>query len=404
MVTFREVFSELLSKNNSSRQKPAEKNCVTPQGKTCTICPAVDFPYHLETKLKNEAFQKFWTSHKFGGKIHPLVSSPMGRNYRTNSKRRAFLWNGNFMLGLTEYEKNAPIKPLNVTACPIEPEIHSKIYNRLYKFFTSREGTGLSQFLNHAILKGNYEKMALILNLRRFTGYERSSVNAISKIITKEFPSVVSVFISESESSKYYQDVEKVTRIYGDREIVEFVGEKKFLYLPDSFSQTNSSIIPEMIQHAKRMLNPKKHEYLLDLYCGYGLFSLALSDLILKASGVEISKASIASAVQNAKRMKHNTRFMNSDISEVSIKKLSPLPDNTIVILDPPRQGVSKDVIEMLAANRISRALHIFCETDIIASELKRWNKSGYYVSEVTPLDMFPATEHLETMVLLEHR
>ncbi len=404
MQTFKEIFHVGISRNKTKLITQPGKNCQTYHGKMCTLCPAINLAYDVESQIKNEAFQKFWAENNLDGKVHPLITSPRGRNYRTNSKRRAFLWNGDFMLGLTEQEEDGPIKPLNVMACAIEPELHAKIYDRLFKFFSSREGAGLSEFLNYTILKGNYETQALILNLRRFTGYERPHVTRLSKLITREFPSVVSIFVAENEHSKYYLETLRMNRIFGEKEITEFAGKEKLLYLPEAFSQTNSSMIDAMVDSAKNLLKPKSNEFFLDLYCGYGLFALSFAPLVAKTLALEIANASFSSAISNAKRIKSSARFTKTDINEKAIEKLSPLPENTIVLLDPPRQGTATGVIEALADNNVARVLHIFCEADIIPDELRRWKKSGYMATEVVPLDMFPATEHIETMVLLNHQ
>jgi tRNA/tmRNA/rRNA uracil-C5-methylase (TrmA/RlmC/RlmD family) len=74
------------------------------------------------------------------------------------------------------------------------------------------------------------------------------------------------------------------------------------------------------------------------------------------------------------------------------------------VILDPPRRGTSKGVIEAVAARTPSRVLHVFCNPDVLATELQRWFVCGYDILRVVPFDLFPGTDEIETMVLLGPR
>jgi tRNA/tmRNA/rRNA uracil-C5-methylase (TrmA/RlmC/RlmD family) len=77
---------------------------------------------------------------------------------------------------------------------------------------------------------------------------------------------------------------------------------------------------------------------------------------------------------------------------------------NDAILLDPPRSGTDKEVIEYIAARKPTRVLHIFCNVDIMPNELKRWTESGYSITRAIPFDMFPGTSAIEMMVLLTPR
>ncbi|MEO8168132.1 MAG: methyltransferase, partial [bacterium] len=177
-----------------------------------------------------------------------------------------------------------------------------------------------------------------------------------------------------------------------------------FLYSPLSFSQVNQSIMEKMISAAESMLALTKESKLFDLYCGYGLFALCLSDKVQLVTGAEVSSSSIESANANAKRQKvSNARFIRTDINEETAERiLAQASPNDVVLLDPPRKGTADGVIEAIAAKQTRKVVHIFCDIDIIGQELRRWSKCGYTAKRAMPFDMFPGTPSVETMILLE--
>jgi tRNA/tmRNA/rRNA uracil-C5-methylase (TrmA/RlmC/RlmD family) len=166
----------------------------------------------------------------------------------------------------------------------------------------------------------------------------------------------------------------------------------------------NLSHAPSLVGQAKRLLKLTPSDVFLDLYCGYGLFSLLFADSVKRVTGVELSRESIQAAVANAKRLHiDNCRFITSDISgetvgRVMVKGESP----TTVLLDPPRNGTAPGVIETIAAYKPNRVVHIFCNIDIVFSELQRWKRSRFRVISAIPVDMFPGTSTIEIITLLE--
>ena len=163
-------------------------------------------------------------------------------------------------------------------------------------------------------------------------------------------------------------------------------------------------MIETMTKKISELMNYRKPEVLYDLYCGYGLLGLSAAPFVKSVIGVEVSGEAVRSARDNAKRQKViDVRYISNKVTaEILNKIFESGPRDEVAILDPPRNGTDPGVIECLAERRIKKALHIFCEVDLIPQEISRWIKSGYKVSKIVPLDMFPATDNVETMVLLE--
>jgi 23S rRNA (uracil1939-C5)-methyltransferase len=127
---------------------------------------------------------------------------------------------------------------------------------------------------------------------------------------------------------------------------------------------------------------------------------------VQRVVGVEISAASIESAIANARRNGvSNVRFIRNDITPSSLSSIMRLiSPSDLVLLDPPRGGTGEGVIEYIAAKRPGEVLHIFCNVDLIPAEIARWRASGYRLSRALPFDMFPGTSVIEVMGLLRHK
>jgi tRNA/tmRNA/rRNA uracil-C5-methylase (TrmA/RlmC/RlmD family) len=179
----------------------------------------------------------------------------------------------------------------------------------------------------------------------------------------------------------------------------------RLAFPPVVFSQVNGAMLPAITATARGLLGPLAGKPFLDLYCGYGLFSLTVGREAASVLGVDSEGPAIEAARENARRtgMGARARFLAGRIASEWLSSRLPRRGRAaeIVVLDPPRQGTAPGVIAEVAARRAERVVHVFCGTDEIPRELKSWCQSGYRVARVAPLDLFPGTASLETMVLL---
>ncbi len=404
------ILSQALSQLPQRQLKRGE--CQDHSGKKCILCAAHKIDYDSDYKIKNDALQEFWKMHGFGANLDPLIASPLGRNYRVVTKRKAFASNGNMELGLigTE-EESAGMNPVRVDQCMIEPEKHSEIYHCVQVYLNRREFKETAETVNYVIIKGNYAEFTVIFNLAAFDSSMRQFVNRLSKHLTAAIKEVIGVFvIVDKKRFRYYMPQPQkyqrfpLQKIYGKTEIFQKVGGKKFLFSPLSFSQTNLSIVETFVRSIKELLELSAQDRLFDLYCGYGLFSLSVSDSIKSAVGIEISGESVRDAKKNAERLKiSNCKYIESDIDEDHLERIfSSHHSIGKVILDPPRNGTKPGVVEIIAAKKVQRVLHIFCSIDLMPAELDRWKNAGYKIRRAVPFDMFPGTSEAEIMVSLE--
>ncbi|MBI2428297.1 MAG: class I SAM-dependent RNA methyltransferase [Ignavibacteriales bacterium] len=367
-------------------------------------------------KYKQQAITEFLNSLKIGVPIRPLIASPQGRTYRTVSKRKAFLVNRQFSLGLIGVDDDTLKNfPMTIGQCVIEPRVHAEVYRTMQEYLQKKEHLSLAEEFNYVVVKGNDTESAVIFNMNHFSSSNRKEINHLSKHLTHKVKNIAGIFVFvDEERSRYYlpgtpkkgnqTNFRPLTKIFGKEKLFHKVGNTKFLHAPLSFSQTNHSILEPFVTTAKTFLSLNKEDVLYDLYCGYGLFSLTLASDVRKVIGIELARTSINDAIDNVRINKiTNAKFIPADITAETLRKyLKPETTNLKFLLDPPRSGTLPDVIEMIGEQKPEKVLHIFCNSDIIEKELKRWSKSGYAPAAVQPFDMFPGTTEIEVMILLQ--
>jgi len=143
---------------------------------------------------------------------------------------------------------------------------------------------------------------------------------------------------------------------------------------------------------------------LLDLYCGYGLFSLTVGREASRVLGVDLDGPAIEAARGTAAHLgcADRVRFLAGRIdADFIVERVRPARGGAAVLLDPPRLGTAEGVAAALAERRPERVVHICCGTDEIPREVAAWSAAGYVVRRAVPLDLFPGTPNLETLLLL---
>lgn len=365
--------------------------------------PLAEMDYINEIRCKDRAFSAFW--YESGGNCpsSPIIQSPMPRNYRTTTKRRVHLKRGVVILSSDEFFVND--KP-----SLIEPEFHSEIYSSLGNILNEKINNRISGILNFIILRGNYDSSAVIFNVRVLNSDTVNSLTKIAERLRGASDKLDAAFIyHDPEGSKYYlntsSEIEgpRLKRIFGNRNLSIKVNDVIYTFAPESFSQVNLSICPEMLNTAKRLLKHDGKGRLLDLYCGYGFFSCFLSGDYEEIIGIDYGETAIDSARENMKRLKPRCKwdFYAKRIDKKSLPAIiSQSRFQEYLILDPPRNGTAQGVIDILSARNPERILNIFCGLETIPYELAKWKRGGYIPVECVPLDMFPGTPDLEVMIL----
>lgn len=172
----------------------------------------------------------------------------------------------------------------------------------------------------------------------------------------------------------------------------------------NGFAQVNNAVAGRLVEAAIRWIRAQAPEFLVDLYCGAGVFALAAAQAgIPNVLGVEVNGPAIRAAKANARQHKlAGVTFAEGDSAAVFDQAIRTVDtDRTAVIVDPPREGLSPALRESLLKHRPAALLYISCAPDTLARDLKHLTTDTYVLERCQVLDMFPRTAHFETLAIL---
>jgi tRNA/tmRNA/rRNA uracil-C5-methylase (TrmA/RlmC/RlmD family) len=212
------------------------------------------------------------------------------------------------------------------------------------------------------------------------------------------------VYRANSKGQFFRQDLSNGA---GDAEYVEWLGDIEFRLPMQSFFQNNIAMVPVMLEEVRKRVEAAGVRYLLDGYCGAGFFAVHLASKLPldKVWGIEVDAQAIRYARENAARTGlSQLEFVSGPVESVLpvllVKNRRVLGD-TCVLLDPPRAGCERAVLESLARNKPKRIVYVSCDPATLARDLRMLTDLGFTLAEIQPLDMFPQTAHIECIAVL---
>jgi 23S rRNA (uracil1939-C5)-methyltransferase len=232
---------------------------------------------------------------------------------------------------------------------------------------------------------------------------EQFTVDLLARV-----PAVTTVInnVNTRKSNVAVGDFEKV--YYGDGTIRDRIGNKTFHISANSFFQTNTRQAERLYAIAQEFAALTPTDLVYDLYCGTGTISIYISDHVRKVIGIDIVESSIANAVKNAQlNGSTNCEFIAGDLKDLLTKEREWMKENyppDALIIDPPRSGMHPKAVEELGRMKIGRVVYVSCNPATLARDLKMLTPFGYEIEMVQPVDMFPHTNHVESVAKLRLR
>lgn len=213
-----------------------------------------------------------------------------------------------------------------------------------------------------------------------------NDVRRAAMLAADEFPFLTSVYVCADGK---YHHIAKDTAIY------DSLAGCRFKISPDSFYQVNHAGAELLYARAIRAAGLTPGERVADLYCGTGTIGIAAAKQTdVRLTGIEINKAAVADAMENAAANGVHADFICGDAASYS-------GTADCVIVDPPRAGCDRRLLSHLCRMMPSRVVYVSCDPATLARDAAFLSKSGYAVRSVTPVDMFPRTSHVECVVLM---
>ena len=269
---------------------------------------------------------------------------------------------------------------------------------RIYNEYTHRG------FLRHILIRTGHVTGQIMVVLVA-TSLEFPGKKAFVQELIQRHPEITTVVLNCNQRETSMVLGTKEITLYGEGYMEDELCGKRFRISPQSFYQVNAKQCELLYRTAIDAAQLTGAETLLDAYCGTGTIGLCASDGCKQLIGVELNADAIRDAKENARRNGvENARFLCDDAGRFMQKlaKEGNAPD--VVMMDPPRAGSDQKFLQSLLMLKPKRVVYVSCNPETLARDLRVLVDGGYRAEWATPVDMFPGTEHVETVVLLSHK
>jgi len=299
-------------------------------------------------------------------------------------------------------------KILDIEHCHLQEDPSNAIRNAIKEFAIEKGMTLFNARQHEGLLRTLMIRTAStseIMVLIQFFENDKSNRELLLDFIFEKFPQITSLqYVSNSKANDtlYDQDI----KLYKGRDyILEEMEGLYFSINAKSFYQTNSDQAYHLYKITRDFAGLTGNEVVYDLYTGTGTIAQFVAKKAKKVIGVEAVPEAIADAKENAKRNAiTNCEFYVGDMKNVfNDEFIAQHGKPDVIITDPPRDGMHKDVVEMLLKTGASKIVYVSCNSASQARDLALMDEQ-YKVTRVRPVDMFPQTHHVENVVLLELR
>ncbi len=365
----------------------------------CGGCCYRHISYEAECDIK---WQRVDDCIKRIGKLD-ITPKPILADYSDNYRNKAqFPVGENLEVGFYALHSHRIIPCMS---CALQPKEFEPIIKTIKQFLSLcnvsayNEQTGKGLIRHIYLRKGQVtgEIMVCLVINGKTLPKEQGLVEQLIKINEN----IKSIVINEN-TQKSNVILGKTTRtIYGEDYITDILCGVKVRLSPLSFYQVNHNMATLLYEKAKEYAEPKD-KTVLDLYCGAGTIGLSMASIAKEIIGVEIVPQAVEDAKINAELNGiTNARFICASAPD-SAKTLADegvRPD--VVILDPPRKGITPDLVKTVAQDfSPEKVVYVSCDPATLARDLQLFEQSGYKTVEVTPVDLFPRTSHVESVAL----
>lgn len=279
--------------------------------------------------------------------------------------------------------------------CLIESKQANSIISDLKQVLNNNQ----KQYIRHVLIKHSLKTNEIMIGFI-VNSFDVVLDDIVSKLVNK-YPNIKSIILNLNDkvTNVILGDKEKI--LYGNDYIYdEYDGIKVKISLK-SFYQVNYNQMLKLYKLVKDLANLNSDMIVLDLYCGIGTISLYLSRYVKEVIGVEI----VEQAIQNAKDNAIMNNISNAKFILADARKDMDLylEDKDLVILDPPRKGISEQLINSLKKSNIKKIIYVSCNPATLNRDLKLLEDT-YNIGEIYPVDLFPFTVHSECVVTLDRR
>ena len=385
-----------MSENKSTQKR------ICPVSRKCGGCQLMNLTYEEQLKFKQAKVVKLLGSFH---RVNSIIGMETPFHYR-NKVQAAFgrTRGGEIISGVYQSSTHNIVK---TDSCLIEDKKADEIIltiRRLVKEFKltvydERRGNG---FLRHVLVKRGFATNQIMVVLVTGTSVFPSKNNFV-KALLKQHPEITTIV--QNINNKFTSMVlgEKEMVLYGNGYIEDVLCGLTFRISPKSFYQINPIQTETLYGKAIEFANLSGKERVIDAYCGIGTIGMVASAKAGEVIGCEVNPDAVRDAKINAKINNiNNVKFVCADAGEFMLGMKEQGEKCDVLLMDPPRAGSDKKFLSCAVALAPTKIVYISCNPETQQRDLFYLIKNGYKVKKIQPVDMFPFTAHIESVVLLE--
>lgn len=371
----------------------------------CGGCVYRHISYNSELEIKHNRVKD--AIQRIGGftdlKINPVVANDNINRYRNKAQLPVQNTKNGVELG---FYANHTHRIVSCEDCLLQPELFKKVMDITKAFMETTnqsaydERTGKGKLRHLYIRYGEKTDQLMVCYVVNRKGLKQEDV--LVKELRKALPNLESVIFNSNRENTNVILGAKNRTAYGKDYITDILCGLEFKISPLSFYQVNRSQAEKLYTIAKNYADLKGDEVLLDLYCGTGTIGLTMADKCKSLIGVEIVEDAIKDAEENARINNiDNVRFICGDASKAAKQLQSEGIKADVIIIDPPRKGCDSSLIDTIVEMSPDRVVYVSCDPETLARDLKLFAEKDYSVKEITPVDLFSRTAHIENVALI---
>ena len=336
--------------------------------------------------------------------IHPTIGMDNPWNYRNKAQVPVAEREGGLIAGF--YAKGTH-DIIDMEKCLIQQEQNDQLVLEIKKIaqelgFSAYDENSHTGLLRHIITRVGVNTNELMLILVTNGENLPRKDKLIKKILAKK-PDLTSLIQNINSKKTNVILGEKSATLWGQDVIYDTIGDIKFAISPRSFYQVNPQQTRVLYEKALEYADLKGNENVIDAYCGIGTISLFLAKKAKHVYGVEIVPEAIEDAKSNAELNGiNNVTFTVGAAEEIIPKWQNQDIKADVVVVDPPRKGLEKSLIDTIIGLKPKKVVYVSCNPSTLARDLRLLEDGGFKTIEVQPVDMFPQTTHCEAVARIE--
>ncbi|BAZ53556.1 RNA methyltransferase [Nostoc sp. NIES-4103] len=362
----------------------------------------INYEYQLAAK-QNQVIQAL---QRIGGFVEPPVDPVLTAAEPLGYRNKATYPLGISATGQVQagYYQKGSHQLVNLNQCPVQDqrlnpllaEVKQDIQKQGWKIYDEQRHTGQLRHLSLRIGRRTGE-MLLTLVVK---DWNLPEIENQAQEWLKRYPKLVGVSLNRNSDRTNTIFGTETRCLAGVPYLIEKFALLDFQVRPDTFFQVYTETAEALLQVIQSELNLQGNELLVDAYCGIGTLTLPLAKQVRQATGLELQPQAVQQAILNAQANEiQNVTFLVGAVEKL-LPQMGIIPD--VVLLDPPRKGCDRAVIDSLIESKPPRIVYVSCKVATLARDLKLLCQDGLYtITRIQPADFFPQTAHVEVAAFL---